>query len=84
MKATGCISKAEKYRQQMDSAIEPLNLKLRELLDDDNATVFHQPGDGWCVLFADDHNAPVRGIDFDVLLQMHREEALNYLMELSI
>lgn len=84
MKPRSCITKAEKYRSQMEASVTPLNEALKELLGDDNATVFYQPGDGWCVLFAEDHNATVGAIDFDVLLKMNREDALEYLMGHSI
>ena len=82
--AAGCISRAEKYRKQMNNAIEPLNMKLRELLGDGNASVFYQPSDGWCVLFSEDHNAPVGMVDFDALFQMPKDAALAYLAKLSI
>lgn len=78
------IAEAEAYRLKMEAAVAPLNTELRRVLEDYNACVLHQPGDGWVVLFADDHNAGVRSIDFDALLKMDKRDALNYLMLRSI
>ena len=84
MKADICIRNAEKHRASMEAAISPLNEKLKKLFDDYNASVFYQPGDGWCVLFKDDHNVPVGDVDFDALFSMSKNDALEYLMKSSI
>lgn len=78
------ISRAEAHRLKMEAAIAPLSAALRRVLDDYNASVFHQPSDGWVVLFGGDHNAVVGSVDFDALLKMDKEDALKYLMLRSI
>lgn len=84
MRFRDAISKAEKHRLRMEAVIAPLNGALQRLLEDCNASVFHQPGDGWVVLFGGDHNALVGLIDFDALLKMDKDDALKYLMLRSI
>jgi len=74
-----CIRQAEKHRQRMNAALAPLNNKLTEFFNDENALVFYQIGDGWCLLFDDDRNTPVGDVDFDELFQMTPEDAIKYL-----
>ncbi len=79
-----CIESAEKHRTAMEKAIAPLNKKLAEFFDDYNCSVFCQLGDGWCVLFDHDRNAPVSEIDFNLLFSLSRNDAIKYLRERDI
>jgi len=84
MKARSLMKKAEAARAKMQDALEPINHQLRELLGDDIAHVFYQSSDGWCILFDDDHNAPLALSDIDSLFNMDRDDALEYLRKRSI
>lgn len=78
------IERAEKHRLLMEASLKPINKKLSTLLEDDNACVFYQSGDGWCILFGDALNAPAWRIDFAALLAMSKQDALEYLENISI
>lgn len=84
MKASHSLNTAETARARMEAALAPVNKRLSALLEDSNASVFYQHGDGWVVLFDGDHNAPLWTMDIDKLLTLGKDEALAYLRERSI
>jgi hypothetical protein len=79
MNAWEMLDLAERHRQRCQNAIAPLRSALVVLLESDSVDVFYQPGDGWCILFGDDENAPVGSIDFTLLFEMSRDNAIAYL-----
>ena len=79
IKASESIKRANHAHDQMLKALVQVNKQLVALLGDNNASVFYQPSDGWCVLWGNDRNTPTAFIDIDKLLGMDRDSALTYL-----
>lgn len=84
MKASKSLVIAESYRKDMQRNLDAVNKKLIKLLGDDNASVFYQSSDGWCILFDGECNAPLDAIDIDELLAMDKDEVLDYLRRRQI
>lgn len=68
----------------MQAALDKINSSLSALLGEYDACVSYQSGDGWCVVFDDDHNAPIALMDLDKLLTMNKKQAIEYLHDHSI
>lgn len=74
------LQRAEKHRLAAAMAVEPINAALRNLLADDSVSVEHQHSDGWVVLFGGENLAAVAQIDFDELMALDADDAVEYLM----
>lgn len=80
--ARKAISLANKHRLKIDEALLPLNEALASVVDD--AYIFYQESDGWVIFFNGDYNTPTGSVDFDKLLNMNTEEAVEYLKARTI
>ena len=76
---------AIKQQREMAKHIEIVAVKLRELLEDEDASLlFQSGGDGWVVSFDGMRNSTIAPADLKLLLLMQKDDAFAYLMSKSI
>lgn len=76
--AKSLFNKAMYYQSKTDELLYPINSTLESLLQQ-TAFLLHQTGDGWCIVFDDDKNAPVTVDELGELVCMSKDDALNFL-----
>jgi len=78
------LNKAAKLFNEIESTIQPLSDKISEVLEDEQAHVVWQYGDGFVVCYGDAYNARLYVEEIDELFNMSKEEALEFLRERNI
>lgn len=84
MKASDAVKKASELNRQINLLIRPINERLSSILDDDEAHLVLQPGDGWCICYNNGDNAALLLLDIDELLNMSKEDCLAQLQQAGI
>lgn len=79
------IAKADEYHHMVEGVLAPLNKALEGLLEDNSAQVFYQT-DGWCIGFDYNYgtNTPTGVVDFNKLMKMNKDDAIEYLVDRAI
>lgn len=76
---------AIKHREEMSAHLCSIDVKLKQAFGDE-VTLFHQTGDGWCIMFDNiqSYNAPISPSEIDELFAMTKENAIAFLKRRSI
>jgi hypothetical protein len=84
MKPSTALKKARTHSKKIEELLEPINIKLQEILGDEGAHIVDQAGDGFCVCYGDATNAALLFLDIDKALMMGKVELLETLDNASI
>jgi hypothetical protein len=73
------LTKIEGYQEKIDNELEKLSKPFKKLLDDMDAHVVIQAGDGIGLLYDGESFCSFNYIDIDYILTLSKHDAINYL-----